>query len=399
MLMWGIAFCYALFITWTLAAGYRAAARGDMPLYTDFTPTYAASLLVRTQPAENLYIPRFMAAAGRDAARAKYGDITPQQAHGVGFAPWMYPPTFILLIAPLAYLPYLLAWFVWLGVTALPYLAAIRRIVPGALAWPFALAAPPVFFNVMYGQTGFLSAGLIGLGLALLGPRPLVGGILIGLASVKPHFGVLIPLALIAGGHWRAFGAATLTVIATIVASVLAFGDDPWFAFIGTSLFHLQGFAAGAFNWVPMTTVLASVRMAGASLEFAWAAQYVSAALMAAMVIWAWWRGRARPDTLGLQAAILCLATPLAVPMAYLYDLVLIVLAAAWLWVDLHARGATRWAYALLLVPLGAVLAVKAVAATFGIQIGAVLVAILLGLALQRYRGALGSSPSFLVRE
>lgn len=384
--LWLLVLAYAVFIAWTLAAGYRTAVNGDVPLYTDFTPTYAASLLVREQPAENLYIPRFMAEAGRAAARAKYGDITDEQARGVGFAPWMYPPTFILAVAPLAAMPYLFAWFAWIAVTAIPYLAAVRVILQERLAWPFALAAPPVFFNVMYGQTGFLTGGLIGLGLALLASHPVWAGVLIGLASVKPHFGVLIPLALIAGGHWRAFAAAAATVIATIVASVLAFGDNPWFAFIGTSLFHLDGFGAGAYNLVPMTTVLATVHMAGASLDVAWRVQYVSAAVMAAIVVWAWWRGRARPDTLGLQAAILCLATPLAVPMAYLYDLVLIVPAAAWLWVDLRARGATRWAYALLFVPLGAMLAVKEVAATFGIQIGAVLVALMLGLALHRYR-------------
>jgi hypothetical protein len=117
---------------------------------------------------------------------------------------------FIFAVAPLAYLPYLPSYLLW-------------------------LAAPPVFFNVMYGQTGFLTGGLIGLGLVLLGRRPILAGILVGLASVKPHFGVLIPLALIAGGYWRVFAAV---------------------------------------------------------------------ATMAAIVVWAWWRGRQRPDTLGLQAAI-----------------------------------------------------------------------------------------------
>jgi hypothetical protein len=389
--LWLVVAAYAGFTAWKHYEGHLKAARGDRPFFTDYTPTYAASILVAEIPAEYLYMPRAMTEAGREAARRMYGDLSDEQARRVGFAPWMYPPTFILVVAPLAYLPYLLSWFVWLAVTAVPYLAAIRRILPGTLAWPFALAAPPVFFNVMYGQTGFLTAGLIGLGLALLGSRPGWAGVLIGLASVKPHFGVLIPLAFIAGGHWRAFGAATLTVLATIGASVIAFGDEPWFAFIGTSLFHLEGFGAGAFNLVPMTTVLATVRIAGASLEVAWIAQYVAAALMAAVVVWAWWRGRTRPDTLGLQAAILCLATPLALPMTYLYDLVLIVPAAAWLWVDLQRRGGRSGEFALLAAALAALLAVKEVAAAFGVQTGALIVAALLGLALHRYRQALSA--------
>lgn len=395
ILLWLVVAGYALFIGWTLAGGYRAAARGEMPLYTDYTPTYAASLLVSEIPAENLYRPRAMTEAGRRAAHVMYGDISERQAGGVGFAPWMYPPTFILVIAPLAYLPYLLSWCIWLIATAVPYLAAIRQILPAPLAWPFALAAPPAFFNAMYGQTGFLTAGLIGLGLALLDRRPLWAGLLIGLASVKPHFGVLVPLALIAGGHWRAFAAATLTVIGTIAASVFAFGDDPWFGFIGTSLFNLGGFAAGAYNFQAMTTILSSLRLAGFTQETAWLAQSASAALMAIVVTWTWRCGRARPDTRGLQAAILCLATPLALPMTYLYDLVLVVPAAAWLWVDLQQRGARSGARAMLVGTLAALFAVKAAAATFGIQTGAILIAALLALALHRYRYALGmTSPA-----
>jgi hypothetical protein len=395
LLLWLVAGSYALFIGWTVAGGYRSAGRGEMPLYTDYTPAYAASLLVREIPAENLYRPRMMTEAGRRAARAIYGeDISDEQAGGVGFAPWMYPPTFILVIAPLACLPYLLSWFVWLIATAAPYLATIRYILPAPLAWPFALAAPPAFFNAMYGQTGFLVAGLIGLGLALLDRRPLWAGLLIGLASVKPHFGVLIPLALIAGGHWRTVAAATLTLIGTAIASILAFGDDPWFGFIGTTLFNLDGFAAGAYNFHAMTTVLSSLRLAGFAQDTAWLAQSASAALMAVVVTWAWWRGRTRPDTRSLQAAILCLATPLALPMAYLYDLVLVVPAAAWLWADLRQRGAHPGERALLIGAFAALLTVKAVATTFGVQIGPLLLALLLGLALRRHHAALGTAIS-----
>ncbi|WP_332672007.1 glycosyltransferase family 87 protein [Aromatoleum sp.] len=387
--LWLVVAAYLGFVAWTHVEGHARAERGERPLFTDYTPTYAASMLVREMPAEHLYDPKRMTDAGRRAAHAMYDGISDEQARRVGFAPWMYPPTFILLIAPLAYLPYTLSWLAWLGVTALPYLAAMRQILPNRLAWPFALAAPPVFFNVMYGQTGFLSAGLIGLGLALLGRRPIAAGVLIGLASVKPHFGVLIPLAFIAGGHWRAFAAAALTVLATIVASVFAFGDDPWFAFIGTSLFHLEGFGAGAFNFVPMTTVLSTVQMAGLPLGAAWRAQYAAAALAAGVVVWAWARGRRRRDTLGLQAAILCVATPLALPMTYLYDLVLVVPGAAWLWADMRERGASRAEVVTLAAAMAALLPVKAVAATFGVQTGPLILAVLLALATHRHRRAL----------
>lgn len=380
---------HALFIGAKIAGGYRDAARGDTPLFTDFTPTYAASIILSELPAEFVYMPRTMAAAGKEAARRIYGNLTEQQAGGVGFAPWMYPPTFILLVLPLAYLPYLVAWAGWLGITALPYLLTLRRILPDRLGLPFALAAPPAFFNLMYGQTGFLTAGLIGSGLLLLRDRPLWAGVLIGLASVKPHFGLLIPFALLAGGHWRAFGAASASVLALIALSALMLGDDPWFAFIGTSLAHAEAFSIGAFALPAMVTPWSAARLAGMTVVQASALQALVGALMLAIVTWVWWRGRRHPGSHGLQAAVLCIATPLALPLAFLYDLALIVPGAAWLWVDMRHHGAGKEEYGVLAGGLAALLGAKALAAATPIQIAPWILALLLGLALYRFLCAL----------
>lgn len=396
ILLWVVIGGYAVFAGWTLAKGYQAAARGEMPLYTDFTPTYGAALLVREIPAENLYRPRLMTQAGRRAAYSAYGAITEQQTRGVGFAPWMYPPTFILIIAPLAYLPYLLSWLAWLALTAAPYIAAVRQILPARLAWPLAFAAPPAFFNIMYGQTGFLIAGLIGMALALLERRPLLAGLLMGIATCKPHLGVLLPLALLAGGYGKAFAAASLSAISFVILSIFAYGDDPWFGFIGTSLFHLEGFDANAYDFKVMTTILSSLRLAGFTQATAWSVQLMVAALMAILVAVSWWMGRNRPETLGLRGAILCLATPLALPMTYLYDLAIIVPATAWIWADFRARGTNFVQNALLLSSLAALLATKYVAVSYGVQTGPLCVATMLGLALYRYRSALETSDPAL---
>jgi alpha-1,2-mannosyltransferase len=392
--LWLVVAGYAALEAWNQVEGRRDAARGATPRYSDYTHTYGASVLAHEAAVEFLYLPRVMSQASRYAAHAMYPGISEEQARAVGFSPFMYPPTFIPIVATLAFFPYLLSWLLWLGVTAVPYLAAMRRILPGPLSWPAALAAPPVYYNVKYGQTGFLSAGLIGLGLHLLWRRPLWAGVLIGLASVKPNLGVLIPLALLAGGHWRAFVAATATALAMIAATLFAYGDEPWFAFIGTLSFHLEGFAHGAYNYTPMTTVLATLRLAGVPLDVAWLVQYASATLMAALVAWTWWRGRKRADLAGLQAAVLCLATPLALPSAYLYDLVLLVPAAVWMWQAMDARGAPAWEYRALIGACAALLAVNPLAEALGVQTGAALIGLLLALALRRYRLALRESAT-----
>ena len=49
---------------------------------------------------------------------------------------------------------------------------------------------------------------LLGGALVSLDRRPLIAGILFGLMAYKPQFGLMIPIALAAGGYWRSFSAA-----------------------------------------------------------------------------------------------------------------------------------------------------------------------------------------------
>ena len=79
-----------------------------------------------------------------------------------------------------------------------------------------AVAFPAVFVNLGHGHNGFLTAALIGTALLVLDRRPIVAGILFGLMSYKPQFGVMIPLVLIVTGRWRAFVSAAATVLALV---------------------------------------------------------------------------------------------------------------------------------------------------------------------------------------
>src|SRR6202023_3344335 len=101
------------------------------------------------------------------------------------------------------------------------------RQAHGAIAdtWlPVAAAFPAIFVNLGHGQNGFLTAGLLGAALLSLPRRPLLSGILFGLLAYKPQFGLLIPIALLAGGQWRATISAGLTVVALMTVATLAFG-------------------------------------------------------------------------------------------------------------------------------------------------------------------------------
>src|SRR4029077_13184374 len=128
---------------------------------------------------------------------------------------------------------YKLALLAWQASTLALYLLALRAIVgnppsrvhlpprdegggspsaqPDPLWLVLALAFPAVFINLGHGHNGFLTAALIGAALLVLDRRPIVAGILFGVMSYNPLFGVMIPLVLMVTGRWRAFASAGAT--------------------------------------------------------------------------------------------------------------------------------------------------------------------------------------------
>lgn len=308
---------------------------GGNPAVTDFNTFYAAPLLTAREGAAALYDNARLHPVEKEAVNLAHGGrLTPAQLDTVPVFGWYYPPSFLLFLTWLTLLPYNVAYVAWGAVTAIPYLAAMRAAARDPLGPLLGLAYPAALINGLFGQNGFLSAGLLGLGLALLDRRPAAAGICIGLLSFKPQLGVLIPLALAAGGHWRAFLAAGLTVAAMALASAGLFGIESWEAFLSgasraTTLMETRT------PWGLMPTTFAAARLAGAPAGLAYAL-HGTVALAAAAVVLRLWRGSAARET---KAAALCLGTLLATPFAYAYDLVLLALPTAWLWRDILDRG------------------------------------------------------------
>jgi alpha-1,2-mannosyltransferase len=277
-----------------------------------------------------------MAQEGRPAAAYDYQQhyavqkaaLPYEEGQEVAYYAWHYPPMFLIVAAALALLPYGGALLFWMAATLPLYLAAIRRIIPGPRGMMAALAFPAAFVNLGHGQNGFFTAALLGGALLSLEKRPVQAGILFGLLAYKPQFGLLIPLALLAGGHWRAIFSAAITVIATAALSAALFGVETWQMFF-RSLKITQGFILeeGATGWWKIQSIFSAVRMFGASVELAYAVQAGFAVLAAAAVIWAW----RRPAPMALKAAALSAATLMVTPYVLDYDLIVLALPIAWM--------------------------------------------------------------------
>ncbi len=358
--------------SWMIVAGYLVtavifhvmardqAAQGQAPMIVDFNAFYAVSMLLEERRGADAYdTSRLHEVEKRSALLAFPGGLKPDQVESVPAMTWMYPPTFFLALPPLAKLPYMAAYLLWVGATLALFVAAARRMIPDPAVVPVALAYPTTIVTTMFGQTGFLTAGLLGLGLALLGRRPVLAGVLIGLISFKPQFGVLIPFALVAGGHWRAFAAAAATVVGAALLSAVAFGTEPWAAFMGGAGHTQAVLEKGGGAWTTMVTAFAAVRLPGGSLPIAWGVQAIFAAGAVGAVVWTWRQSQA-PDA--LKAAVLCLCVYLATPFAYVYDLPILALGLVALGWDMHQRGWRPWEGGLVVA--GWLLPIAAPAAT-----------------------------------
>ena len=216
-----------------------------------------------------------------------------------------------------------------------------------------ALAFPAVLINVGHGHNGFLTAALLGGGLVILDRRPLLAGILFGLMAYKPQFGLMIPIALAAGGYWRTFAAAAATAVLLTLVTTLVFGVQVWHAFfVGAEFTRTVVLEQGDTGWHKIQSIFSWARMWGAPVPLAYAIQGAATLVFAMASAWLW-HGKAPYP---LKAAGLCLAAILATPYTLDYDMMVLAPAIAFLAADGMARGFGPWEKtalaALWLVPL-----------------------------------------------
>ncbi len=305
------------------------------PLGADFLGVYAATdLAVHGHLADAYDLSRIAA-----AERA----VVPALA---AVFPWHYPPTFNLLIAPLALLPYTAALLIYQVVTLALYLWLVLAIIPDRRAVWVALAFTGVFVNALGGQNGFLSAALLGGGLMLLETRPYAAGALIGLLTYKPQLGLLVPIILVAGGYWRSVAAAAVTALLFALAAAVAFGVESWVAF-WTELPVAGGYLReGALPWDKMASLFAAAHLLGANETTASVLHGVVALAVAALSFLAW----RRRGGLDLRIALAVTATTLLSPFIYDYDLVLLAVPIAVLGTDGLRTGWTPGLRTLLVI-------------------------------------------------
>ncbi len=333
--------------------------RNGKPLGTDFSNVYAAgSLTWQGRPAE-----AYQPALQHAEEQAVFG------GREVPFYGWLYPPFFFSVAFLVASLPYAWGLAIWLAASLAAYLAAMRAILPRPETLLIAAAFPALFINIGHGQNGFLTAALLGGALHWLDRRPWLAGVLIGLLAYKPQFGLLIPVALLAGGRWSTIGAAVATIAALLAVSFVTLGDGVWHAFADSMTFtQTVVIEQGGIGWEKIQSVFSAMRMWGAGVHLAYAVQ-IALALMLAASLASLWQSNAEFE---LKASALATASLLATPYVLDYDLVALAVGIVFFVRHGLSRGFRTFEISLLAAAWIVPLLSRGVAGATGIPLGLV---------------------------
>jgi alpha-1,2-mannosyltransferase len=338
----------------------------SVPASTDFVSFYAAGALANAGTPELAYDqPAHYLAEERAAAP------------GIEYRYFYYPPIFLFLCSPLALLPYLPAFLIFQAATLVFYLIVARRIL-GERGWAVALpllAFPAVFWTLGLGQNAFLTAASFGAATLFIDRRPFLAGIFFGTLCYKPHFGLLIPVALVAGRHWRAITGSLVSVATLSGLSLIMFGWETWRDFFAAATVSHATYESGSIAFGGFVSPFGAVMLLGGSPEAAYIAQASITLAAGVLVAIVWHRGAPLPT----RAAILAAATLVAIPVALIYDLMLAAIAAAWLIRD--RGGLPGWERAAMAGLFILALNPRAVAETWHIPIAPVAALALVALA------------------
>ncbi len=233
---------------------------------------------------------------------------------------WLYPPPMGLLAMLFAAIPLAASFWVWRAVTLSAACLSLRQ---AGLAWPailMGLASTAEIHDVVGGQNGALTAGLLVAALLCIDTRPRLGGALAGLLCIKPQMALIVPFVLFHRGRARAASAAIVTGCAVIALSVIVEGWHSWVWFLTVaqpqSSLILNAPAGqmvrGGF------TLLMMARHFGASVAWSWAFQLTSSVCGLALIYRVWRRPDA--DAVRRMAVTVSLAV-LVTPYGFIYDL------------------------------------------------------------------------------
>ncbi|QRQ86754.1 glycosyltransferase family 87 protein [Cupriavidus oxalaticus] len=304
------------------------------------------------------------------------------------FGPFAYPPTFLLMVYPLASVSFGLALLLSSIIGLVLYLWAMRAAVHGQYArwWMPALAFPGIWAALLAGQNTLITASACAAALLLMHRHAFAAGACVALLCIKPQLGVLFPLLFACERRWAVMTSAAACSAVFFAFSGMAFGIDIFPAFARSmTMFGRTVAEHGGPLLRGAPTIFAVLRTAGAEAGLSYAGHALGAAIAAGTCTWLWLT-HTRP---ALGASALVVGTLLVQPYLMYYDLAWLAIPIALLCSDFARHGSTLTERLLLclvwIVPAHALLVVIALPSP---QVAPVVLFALLGMIARRHHVA-----------
>ena len=327
LLLWAGAIVFAV-----SGHGYRSIAG---PLKgADFVHFYTLGRMALTGSAAELY--------DADAQYRLQTTLVPD-SKGDRFLP-VYPPQTALLFAPYSMLSYGISVLLWALTTIAVYAWIVhetwkssRRAIPDGRFVLMAAAAFPPFWNlVLYGQTTVVPLLAFYLAWRALQRRhAYLAGLALGMLAIKPQFGLVLAVVILAGGEWAMLAGAVTSVM--LQAGVVALTMDPGVFWDLVATVKSLPQIAPALEPKPYDTH--SIRsltglLPGWAATFAWAVMSLAVCYRSVQT----WRSEA---PLPVRLGVVVLASVLVNPHVNVYDATVLVLPFLWLggWMEEHSAG------------------------------------------------------------
>ncbi len=310
--------CLWLFFAWQISNPGLLDRSGNFK-GTDFLHFYTIGSLAAEHRGADLYDMSEQAALAAQRVPA---------AAGIRYLP-LYPPQVSILFSPLSRLPYGAALLLWWACSAAIYSACVYeiwKVCPnlgnnGGTVWLAAIAYPPFFHLIAWGQTSALALACFSATFLFLRSRmEFAAGLAFGCLIFKPQLGLAAAIVFIAAGMWRTIGGAILSAAAQLGVGVLYYGVAPWRAWI-TTLFHSRT----SLGWLePRPYQTHSLRTFWSMLvpwpDFALALYLLTAVAALSLTIACW----KKSANLAIRFSSLLLTTVLVSPHLTVYDLVIL---------------------------------------------------------------------------
>ncbi|MGH9663855.1 MAG: glycosyltransferase family 87 protein [Bryobacteraceae bacterium] len=271
-------------------------------LHTDFLSFYTGGLLARQGSLHRLYDPAVQAAVERS--------LVPGSSV---LMPFIRPPFYAVLLAPLTLLPLVAAFWTWLAAQLAALLGCwwwfARRFGYDALV--FAALYYPTSVGLANGQDPVWMLAIFLCAYALAErQRDFAGGAVLGLAVIKFHLLFLMPVALAIERRWRML--AGFCGVGGLCAAVSLLLGGPGIAAQYYGLLHRRDIQTLDPTPVRMINVRSLALNVG--VDSPWITALLAAAVIGLLVV------AARRAPLWRWFSAACAATLLVAPHIYNYD-------------------------------------------------------------------------------